>query len=73
MLREINETVASVCEATSVTAKALTDGAKILRIKGAAAKQTAALEAVAAIEAAKKDLTQQQLQAAIELLTLIDD
>ena len=72
MLREINETVASVCEATSVTAKALTDGAKILRIKGAAAKQTAALEAVAAIEAAKKDLTQQQLQAAIELLNLVD-
>ena len=72
MLKELNETVASVCEATSVTAKALTDGAKILRLKGAAAKQVAALEAAAAIAAAKKDCDEQQLAAALELLNLVD-
>ena len=72
MLKELNETVASVCEATSVTAKALTDGAKILRIKGVAAKQVAALEAAAAIAAAKKDCDEQQLAAALELLNLVD-
>ena len=72
MLKELNETVASVCEATSVTAKALTDGAKILRLKGAAAKQVAALESVQAITKAKENCTQEQLKAACELLELVD-
>ena len=72
MLKELNETVASVCEATSVTAKALTDGAKILRLKGAAAKQLAALEAASAIEAAKQNATQEQLNYALELLDMVD-
>ena len=73
MLKELNNTIAALCAVTATTAQAAEDGAKILRIKGAAAKQTAAIEAVAAIEAAKKNLTQQQLTAAAELLTLIDD
>ena len=73
MLKELNQTFAALCSVTATTAQAVEDGSKILRIKGAAAKQTAALEAVAAIEAAKKDLTQQQLQAAIELLALVED
>ena len=72
MLKELNETVASVCEATSVTAKALTDGAKILRLKGAAAKQVAALEAAAAIAAAKQSCSEEQLLAAQALLNLVD-
>lgn len=72
MLREINETVASVCEATSVTAKALTDGAKILRLKGAAAKQVAALESVKAISKAKEGFTDKEIEAALELLALVD-
>ena len=73
MLKELNNTIAALCAVTATTAQAVEDGSKILRIKGAAAKQITALEAVAAIEAAKKDLTQQQLQAAIELLALVED
>ena len=73
MLKELNQTFAALCSVTATTAQAVEDGAKILRLKGAAAKQTAALEAVASIAEAKKNLTQQQLQAAIELLALVDD
>ena len=73
MLKELNQTFAALCSVTATTAQAVEDGSKILKIKGAAAKQLAAIEAVAAIEAAKKNLTQQQLTAAAELLTLIDD
>ena len=72
MLKELNQTFAALCSVTATTALAAEDASKILRIKGAAAKQTAALEAVAAIEAAKQNCTQEQLTAAAELLALVD-
>ena len=72
MLKELNQTIAAVCSVTATTAQAVEDGAKILRIKGAAAKQTAALEAVQAIAAAKEGCTEEQLLAAQALLNLID-
>ena len=73
MLKELNSTFGAMCAAVATTSLAINDGAAILRLKGVGAKQMAALEAVAAIEAAKKDLTQQQLQAAAELLALVED
>lgn len=73
MLKELNNTVAALCAVTATTALAAEDASKILRIKGAAAKQLAALEAVAAIEAAKQNATQEQLNSALELLAEIDD
>ena len=72
MLKELNETLAAVCSVTATTAQAVEDGAKILRIKGAAAKQVAALEAAAAIAAAKQSCSEEQLLAAQALLNLID-
>ena len=73
MLKELNATLGALCSMTVTTAKAVDDGAKVLRIKGVAAKQVAALEAAAAIAAAKKDCDEQQLQAACELLDLVED
>ena len=72
MLKELNQAFGAVCSMTATTAAALEDGAKILRLKGTAAKQVAALEAVASIAEAKKNLTQEELKAAIELLNLVD-
>ena len=72
MLKELNQTFAALCSVTSTTASALEDGAKILKIKGTSAKQVAAIEAVKSIEEAKKDLTNEQLAAANELLALVD-
>ena len=71
MLKELNQTVASICTATATTAAALTDGAAILRIKGSAAKNIAALEAVQAIKEAKKDTSQEDIDAAAALLSEI--
>ena len=73
MLKELNEAFGALCSMTVTTAKAVDDGAKVLRIKGVAATQVAALEAVKAIEEAKKDCSQEQLEAAAELLALIED
>ena len=73
MLKELNETFAALCSVTATTAQAVEDGSKILKIKGAADKQLAAIEAVAAIEAAKQNATQEQLNSALELLAEIDD
>ena len=72
MLKELNQTFAALCSTTSTTAKAVESGAKILQIKGVAATQVAALEAVKAIEEAKKDCSQEQLEAAAELLDMVD-
>ena len=72
MLKELNQTIAAVCSVTATAASALEDGAKILKIKGAAAKQTAALEAVQAIAAAKEGCTEEEIAAAIELLSIVD-
>ena len=72
MLKELNETFGALCSMTVTTAKAVDDGAKILRIKGVAAKQTAALESVKAIKEAKDGLSNEDLEAAAELLSLIE-
>ena len=72
MLRELNEAFGSLCNVTSTTAKALEDGASILRIKGVAAKQTAALESIKAIKEAKNGLSNEDLEAAAELLSIVD-
>ena len=72
MLKELNQTFAALCSVAASTAQAVEDGSKILRIKGAAAKQITAIEAVAAIEAAKQNCSQEQLTAAAELLALVD-
>ena len=68
MLKEINQTIAAVCTATATTAKAVEDGAAILRLKGAAAKQIAALEAVKAASEAKKGASKDELDQAAALL-----
>ena len=73
MLKELNSTFSAMCAAMATTAKAVEDGSKILRIKGASAKQTAALEAVKAIAAATKDCSEAEIKAATELLSLIED
>ena len=72
MLKELNEAFGAVCKATSTTAQAINDGASILRIKGVAAKQTAALESIKAIKEAKDGLSNEDLEAAAELLSLIE-
>lgn len=72
MLKELNATLGAICAVTATTALALESGSKVLRIKGEAAKQTAALEAVKSIAEAKKDCSEQELAAAIELLNLVD-
>ena len=72
MLKELNQTFAAVCKATSTTAQAINDGAAILRIKGVAAKQVAALEAATAIKEAAKDASNEEIKAAQELLALVD-
>ena len=72
MLKELNQTIAAVCSMTATTAAALEDGSKILRIKGVAATQVAALEAVKAIKEASKDASNEEIKAAQELLALID-
>lgn len=73
MLKEINTMIGAVCSAVSTTSLALEDGSKILRLKGAAAKQCCALESVKAIMAAKEGLSQKELEAAAELLASIED
>lgn len=73
MLKELNTAFGAVCSVTATTALALDEGSKILRIKGVAAKQTAAIESIKAISAAKKDCTEEELAAAIELLSLVED
>ena len=73
MLKELNGAVGSIFTATSSAFAAVEDGAKILHLKGVAAKQVAALEAASAIEAAKQNATQQQLQAAAELLAMVEE
>ena len=72
MLKELNQTFAALCSVTSTTASALEDGAKVLKIKGASAKQVAALEAVKAISEAKENCTEAELKAACELLDMVD-
>ena len=72
MLKELNTAFAALCSVTATTAQAVEDGSKILRIKGAAAKQVAAIESVKSISEAKKNLTDTELAAAIELLALVD-
>ena len=72
MLKELNQAFGAICSTTSTTAKALESGSKILLIKGEAAKQCSALEAIKAISEAKKDCTQEMLEAAAELLALVD-
>ena len=73
MLKELNGAVGSIFTATSSAFAALDDGAKILRIKGVAAKQMAALETAAAIQSATAAANQQQLKIAEELLALVED
>lgn len=72
MLKELNTTIAALCSVTATTAAALEEGSKILRIKGTSSKQIAAIEAIKSLEEAKKDLSEQQLEAAAELLALVD-
>lgn len=72
MLKELNSTLGAICAVTATTALALESGSKVLRIKGEAAKQTAALEAVKSIAEAKKDCTEEQLKAAAELLSSVE-
>lgn len=72
MLKELNATLGAICAVTATTALALESGSKVLRIKGEAAKQTAALEAVKSIAEAKKDCSEAELKAACELLDLVD-
>ena len=72
MLKELNAAFGSLCSVTATTAAALEEGSKILRIKGVAAKQTCALEAVKAISAAKESCTDKELEAARELLSIVE-
>ena len=72
MLKELNQAFGAVCSMTATTAAALEDGSKILRIKGVAAKQTAALESIKAIKEAKDGLSNEDLEAAAELLSIVD-
>lgn len=72
MLKELNIAFGSLCSVTATTAKAVEAGSKILLIKGEAAKQVTALEAVKSISAAKKDCSDKELEAALELLSLVD-
>ena len=72
MLKELNQTFGAVCSATASTAKAVENGSKILLIKGEAAKQVAAIESVKAIAAAKEGCTEEEIAAAIELLSIVD-
>lgn len=69
MLKEINQTVSSVCTATSTVAKALEDGAVVLRIKGNTAKNIAALESIKAVKEMKQDFTNEEIDAAAALLS----
>lgn len=68
MLKELNQTVSAVCTATSTVAKALEDGAVVLRIKGNTAKNISALEAVKAIKEAKVDASKEEIDQAAALL-----
>ena len=72
MLKELNATFGALCSTTSTTAKAVESGAKILLVKGEAAKMISCLEAIKAVEEAKKGCSSEQLKAAEELLALID-
>lgn len=72
MLKELNSAFGALCSTTSTTAKALESGSKILLIKGEAAKQIAALEAVKNIAEAKKGCDDDEIKAANELLTLVE-
>ena len=73
MLKELNGAVGSIFTATSSAFAALDDGAKILRLKGVGAKQMAALETAAAIQAATAAANQQQLKIAEELLAMVEE
>ena len=72
MLKELNQTFAALCSVTATTAQAVENGSKILLIKGEAAKQLTALEAVKAIKEASKDASNEEIKAAQELLALVD-
>lgn len=72
MLKELNQAFGALCNVTSTTALALEEGTKILRIKGITSKQIAALESVKALQEAKEGLSDKELTAAIELLSLVD-
>lgn len=72
MLKELNATFGAVCSTVATTSYALEEGSKILRLKGVAAKQVAAIEAVKSLEKAKEGCNEQQLKAACELLDMVD-
>ena len=73
MLKELNGAIGSIFTATSSAFAALDDGAKILRLKGVAAKQMTALETAAAIQSATAAANQQQLKIAEELLSMVEE
>lgn len=72
MLKELNAAFGAACSTVATTAAAIEDGSKILRLKGAAAKQIVAIESVKAIKEAKTNLSEEELKAALELLSLVD-
>lgn len=72
MLKEINAAIAATATTVAVAAGALEEGSKILKIKGIAAKNLAAIEAIKALEQSKKDCSNEQLKAATELLNLVE-
>lgn len=73
MLKELNAAFGAVCSATSTTAKAINDGAIILRIKGTSAKQVCALESIKNIKEAKDGLSDAEIAAAAALLEALED
>ena len=73
MLKELNSTFGAMCAAVATTSLAINDGAAILRLKGVAAKQTCALESVKAISKAKEGCSEEELKAAIELLSIVEN
>lgn len=72
MLKELNTAISALCNVTSTASLALEDGAKILRLKGSAAKQITALESVKAIQKAKEGFSDKEIEAALELLSSIE-
>lgn len=72
MLKEINAAIAATATTVAVAAGALEEGSKILKIKGIAAKNLAAIEAVKSIEQSKKDCSNAELEAAQQLLNLVE-
>ena len=72
MLKELNTAFGAVCSTVATTSSALEEGSKILMLKGIAAKQVAAIEAVKSLSEAKENCSEEELNAAIELLSLVD-